>query len=71
MAEKKKGEENEEEFDVGLEKLNLGARKKLVVMNLNGLLLHRTNRGSKEQIITSRPADWKSRNYLGMLHTQC
>ncbi|XP_027916026.1 uncharacterized protein LOC114175473 [Vigna unguiculata] len=71
MAEKKKGEENEEEFDVGLEKLNLGARKKLVVMNLNGLLLHRTNRGSKQQIITSRPADWKSRNYLGFKRPFC
>ncbi|KAK7337177.1 hypothetical protein VNO77_17739 [Canavalia gladiata] len=41
---------SETESDIHLEKLNLGPRKKLLIMNLNGLLLCRTNRRNKEEI---------------------
>lgn len=64
----KKGQEKEEELDLPLEKLNLGANKKLLVMNVNGLLVHRTS--GKERVIKSRRADCKSGNYYGILHTE-
>ncbi|TKY55835.1 FCP1 likey domain-containing protein [Spatholobus suberectus] len=57
-------QDKEKELDLPLEKLNLGPKKKLLVMNLNGLLLHRTNRGNKGEIPRSRRPDWRSGNYL-------
>ncbi|RDX85435.1 hypothetical protein CR513_33380, partial [Mucuna pruriens] len=57
-------QDKEKELNLPLEKLNLGPRKKLLVMNLNGLLIHRTNRGNKSEIPRSRRADWKNGYYL-------
>jgi len=52
------------ELDLPLEKLNLGPGKKLLVMNLNGLLFHRIHRSEKSGI--RRSADGRYRGYLGM-----
>ncbi|TKY62046.1 putative FCP1 likey domain-containing protein [Spatholobus suberectus] len=51
-------------LDLPLEKLNLGPRKKLLVMNLNGFLLHRVHRSVKNEIPKSRLADGRYRGYL-------
>ncbi|KAK7378735.1 hypothetical protein VNO80_04182 [Phaseolus coccineus] len=50
------------ELDLPLEKLNLGPGKKLLVMNLNGLLLHRVHRSKKGGI--HRSVDGRYRGYL-------
>ncbi|KAK7406806.1 hypothetical protein VNO78_08439 [Psophocarpus tetragonolobus] len=52
------------DLELPLEKLNLGPRKKLLVMNLNGLLLHRVHRSAKNEIPKSRPADGHYGGYL-------
>jgi len=59
-------ETGSEEPDLGLslEKLNLGPKKKLLVMNLNGFLLHRIHVADKKAIPKSRTADYKYRYFL-------
>ncbi|KAH1195326.1 hypothetical protein AAZX31_19G175600 [Glycine max] len=52
------------DLNLHLEKLNLGPRKKLLIMNLNGLLLLRVHRCSKSEIPKSRAADGHYRGYL-------
>ncbi|KAJ1418876.1 HAD-like superfamily [Sesbania bispinosa] len=54
----------ETELDLSLEKLNLGPRKKLLIMNLNGFLLCRFNIRDKKGIPKSRRADGKYANTL-------
>nr|KYP70945.1 hypothetical protein KK1_010186 [Cajanus cajan] len=56
--------DSETELDLYLEKLNLGPKKKLLVMNLNGLLLHRVHLSKKSEIPESREADGRYRSYL-------
>ncbi|KAK7284928.1 hypothetical protein RJT34_19682 [Clitoria ternatea] len=55
---------SETELDVPLEKLNLGPRKKLRVMNLNGLLLLRLHRRAKNEIPNNLPPDATYGNFL-------
>ncbi|XP_027349188.1 uncharacterized protein LOC113860857 [Abrus precatorius] len=57
-------QDSETELDLPLEKLNLGPRKKLLVMNLNGLLLYRVNRRNKQEIPKSPRADGRYGNFL-------
>lgn len=52
------------ELDLSLEKLNLGPKKKLLIMNLNGFLLHRARVTDKKAIPKSRTADYKYRYFL-------
>ncbi|CAK8544001.1 unnamed protein product [Lathyrus sativus] len=54
----------EPELDLSLEKLNLGPKKKLLIMNLNGFLLHRVHVRDKKGIPKSRTADNKYRYFL-------
>ncbi|RDY05062.1 hypothetical protein CR513_11138, partial [Mucuna pruriens] len=51
-------------LDLPLEKLNIGPRKKLLVMNCNGLLLHRVHLSVKNEIPKFRPADGHYRSFL-------
>ncbi|KAF8396469.1 hypothetical protein HHK36_018092 [Tetracentron sinense] len=48
---------------VSLEKLNIGPRKKLLVLNMGGLLLHRVHRSNKASIKKSRKCDLISGNF--------
>lgn len=57
-------QESETELDLCLEKLNLGPKKKLLVLNLNGLLLHRVNRRDMKGIPKSRRANGIYRNFF-------
>ncbi|KAL2345168.1 hypothetical protein Fmac_006453 [Flemingia macrophylla] len=57
-------DDSAKELALPLEKLNLGPKKKLLVMNLNGLLLHRVHRADKSKIANSREVDGRYRNYL-------
>ncbi|KAF7818728.1 putative C-terminal domain small phosphatase [Senna tora] len=52
------------DYDLSLEKLNLGPTKKLLVLSLNGLLVHRVFRGESEGIPKNRLADFRYGNYL-------
>ncbi|KEH24112.1 putative FCP1 domain, HAD-like domain-containing protein [Medicago truncatula] len=54
----------EPEFGLSLEKLNLGPKKKLLIMNLNGFLLHRAHVCDKKAIPKSRTADYKYPYFL-------
>ncbi|XP_050910458.1 uncharacterized protein LOC127125701 isoform X1 [Lathyrus oleraceus] len=54
----------EPELDLSLEKLNLGPKKKLLIMNLNGFLLHRVHVRDTKGIPKSRTADYKYRYFL-------
>jgi len=58
-----KGSE-EPELGLSLEKLNLGPKKKLLIMNLNGFLLHRAHVRDKKAIPKSRTVDYKYRYFL-------
>ncbi|CAJ1888746.1 unnamed protein product [Sphenostylis stenocarpa] len=49
-----------------LEKLNLGPRKKFLVMNLNGLFLYRVHRSQKSELPKTRSADGHYRGYLDL-----
>ncbi|KAJ7976044.1 NLI interacting factor-like phosphatase [Quillaja saponaria] len=53
-------------IDLGLplEKLNLGPKKKLLVMSLNGLLLNRIFKGKKLEIPNNRIPDGRYKNHL-------
>lgn len=51
-------------LDLLLEKLNLGARKKLLVLSLSGLLMYRVNVRDENIIPKSRTPDWKYANSL-------
>ena len=54
----------EPELGLSLEKLNLGPKKKkLLVMNLNGFLLHRAHPLAKNGIPKSRAPDYEYRNF--------
>ncbi|XP_027349192.1 uncharacterized protein LOC113860861 [Abrus precatorius] len=57
-------QDTETELNLPLEKLNLGPRKKLLVLNINGLLLSRFHRREKERIPKFRAADHYYRSYL-------
>ena len=50
-----------EELELGLslEKLDFGPKKKLLIMNINGFLLHRAHFSDKKAIPKSRTADYK------------
>jgi len=53
-------DDHKPELGLSLEKLNLGPKKKLLIMNLNGFLLHRLHvNGDNRPIPTSRTADYK------------
>jgi hypothetical protein len=54
----------EPELDLSLEKLNLGPKKKLLIFNLNGFLLHRVHLRDKKAIPKSRTPDYKYRYFL-------
>lgn len=58
---------DEEKDDIGLslEKLNLGPRKKLIVLGLGGLLCQRIYRNNTSEIPTSRRPDAAYGNNLG------
>ncbi|GAU16012.1 hypothetical protein TSUD_338830 [Trifolium subterraneum] len=58
-------EEQESSLSLSLEKLNLGPKKKkLLVMNLNGFLLHRVHVLDKEALPKSRTNHYKSYNFF-------
>ena len=77
-------DDSEEEYDdvvdsisdcgLSLEKLNLGRRKELLVLNLNGLLVHRVHhrrlQGFKEVSNNRRP-DGTYGNFLGIKICVC
>ncbi|KAK2364307.1 Haloacid dehalogenase hydrolase (HAD) superfamily protein [Trifolium repens] len=54
----------EQESSLSLENLNLEPKKKLLVMNLNGFLLHRVHVRDKEALPKSRTDHYKSLNFL-------
>ncbi|KAG2406140.1 uncharacterized protein HKW66_Vig0053960 [Vigna angularis] len=54
------------ELKLPFEKLNLGPRKKLLVMNLNGLLMHRVHRRDLCKVSMSRSPDGVYGSFLGI-----
>lgn len=56
---------SEYDLDLPLEKLNLGPKKKLLVLNLNGLLVFRIHRSKK--IPLKRLPDTRYGSYLGIV----
>lgn len=52
-------------FDLSFDKLNLGPKKKLLVLSLNGVLIHRTHIADKSKIPKSRRPDGRFGNHLG------
>lgn len=58
-------EDAEDDFGLSLEKLNLGPRKKLLVISPNGVLLHRAHLANKSSIPNARKPDAIYGGHLG------
>ncbi|KAH7512095.1 hypothetical protein FEM48_Zijuj12G0054100 [Ziziphus jujuba var. spinosa] len=52
------------DFDLSLERLNLGPKKKLLILSLHGFLIHSTHKANKSKLPKSRLPDGRFGNQL-------
>ncbi|XP_076884585.1 uncharacterized protein LOC143533809 [Bidens hawaiensis] len=68
ISEKEQKDEKEKEVDLGMsmDKLNLGPKKKLLLLPIGGFLVHRAHRRRPKTIPRKRQPDFSSGNFMSV-----